>query len=483
MASDGQDGIAEYAPLAESGAGGHAPATPHVIVLFGATGDLARRKLLPGLFHLSRAGLLPDCRIVATSLEELDDARVPRRGPFGLRRVRPRRGDRGALAPSSRRRISYVPGTHGPDGLAEAVEHAESTLERRATSAALPEHPSPRRRRRGADPRRGRARPTGPGSSWRSRSAPTCHSARTPQRRGPRGLRRRPGLPHRPLPGQGGRPEHPGLPVRQRPVRAHLEPRAHRPRPDRRARDPRRSGRGPPSTSRPGPSGTWSSPTSSRSWPSWPWSRRPPSSRGPSTRRRTRSSVRCGPSTRPTWCGASTRGTAGADGVAPDSDTETFVALRCEIDNWRWAGVPFFLRTGKQMAEGARIVSIAFREPPKSMFPPGSGVGTQGPDHLTFDLADSSQAVALLLRQAPGPGHEARQAEPAVRPARDRARRRRPRGLRAADPRRHVRRPDPVHQRRGHRAPVGGVPPAARGSPRGPALPGRVLGAVGHHTT
>ncbi len=113
-----------------------------------------------------------------------------------------------------------------------------------------------------------------------------------------------------------------------------------------------------------------------------------------------------------------------SDGVAPDSDTETFVALRCEIDNWRWAGVPFFLRTGKQMAEGARIVSIAFREPPKSMFPAGSGVGTQGPDHLTFDLADSSRLSLSFYGKRPGPGHEARQAEPAVRPARDRPRRR-----------------------------------------------------------
>ena len=49
------------------------PLRPHVIVLFGATGDLSRRKLLPGLFHLSRAGLVPDCRIVATSLDDLDD--------------------------------------------------------------------------------------------------------------------------------------------------------------------------------------------------------------------------------------------------------------------------------------------------------------------------------------------------------------------------------------------------------------------------
>jgi len=45
---------------------------PHVVVLFGATGDLARRKLLPGLLHLFEAGLLRDCRIVGTSLDDLD---------------------------------------------------------------------------------------------------------------------------------------------------------------------------------------------------------------------------------------------------------------------------------------------------------------------------------------------------------------------------------------------------------------------------
>ena len=42
-------------------------------------------------------------------------------------------------------------------------------------------------------------------------------------------------------------------------------------------------------------------------------------------------------------------------GVAPDSEVETFVAARVLVDNWRWAGVPFFLRTGKCMAEGARV--------------------------------------------------------------------------------------------------------------------------------
>jgi glucose-6-phosphate 1-dehydrogenase len=91
-------------------------------------------------------------------------------------------------------------------------------------------------------------------------------------------------------------------------------------------------------------------------------------------------------------------------GVAPESDTETFIALKCQIDNWRWAGVPFYLRTGKRLPEGARIISIAFREPPKSMFPEGSGVGAQGPDHLTFDLADASKLSLSFYGKRPGPG-------------------------------------------------------------------------------
>ena len=91
-------------------------------------------------------------------------------------------------------------------------------------------------------------------------------------------------------------------------------------------------------------------------------------------------------------------------GVDPESDTETFIALRAHIDNWRWAGVPFFLRTGKKLAEGQRIISIAFREPPKSMFPVGSGVGAQGPDHLTFDLADASKVSLSFYGKRPGPG-------------------------------------------------------------------------------
>ena len=58
-----------------------APVRPYVIVLFGSTGDLARRKLLPGLLHLSRAGLIPECRIVATSLDEMSEEEFRRFAP------------------------------------------------------------------------------------------------------------------------------------------------------------------------------------------------------------------------------------------------------------------------------------------------------------------------------------------------------------------------------------------------------------------
>ena len=91
-------------------------------------------------------------------------------------------------------------------------------------------------------------------------------------------------------------------------------------------------------------------------------------------------------------------------GRRPDSSTETFVALRCEIDNWRWSGVPFYLRTGKRMGEGARIISIAFREPPQSMFPAHSRVGRYGPDHLTFDLDESSRVSLSFYGKRPGMG-------------------------------------------------------------------------------
>jgi len=56
------------------------------------------------------------------------------------------------------------------------------------------------------------------------------------------------------------------------------------------------------------------------------------------------------------------------------------------------------------MAEGARIISIAFREPPKSMFPGYSGIGLAGADHITFDLADAARMSLSYYGKRPGPG-------------------------------------------------------------------------------
>ena len=92
------------------------------------------------------------------------------------------------------------------------------------------------------------------------------------------------------------------------------------------------------------------------------------------------------------------------EGVHLVLDTETLIALKCKIDNWRWARAPFFLRTGKRPAEGQRIISIAFREPSKSMFRVDSGVGAQGLNHPTFNLADASKMSLSFYGKRPGPG-------------------------------------------------------------------------------
>jgi glucose-6-phosphate 1-dehydrogenase len=88
------------------------------------------------------------------------------------------------------------------------------------------------------------------------------------------------------------------------------------------------------------------------------------------------------------------------EGVAPASQTETFVALRVFVENWRWAGVPFYLRTGKRMAESRRLLTITFREPPRRMFETDQGFE---PNELVFDLGDRGGISASFLAKVPGP--------------------------------------------------------------------------------
>ncbi len=66
--------------------------------------------------------------------------------------------------------------------------------------------------------------------------------------------------------------------------------------------------------------------------------------------------------------GEKVKGYLEEDGVAPDSITETYAALKVYIDNWRWRGVPIYLRTGKRMAKKQSLVSICFRHPPQQFF-------------------------------------------------------------------------------------------------------------------
>jgi glucose-6-phosphate 1-dehydrogenase len=91
-------------------------------------------------------------------------------------------------------------------------------------------------------------------------------------------------------------------------------------------------------------------------------------------------------------------------GVAADSQTETFIAMRAGIDNWRWSGVPFFLRTGKCLAEQRRLLTIAFREPPRRMFRAARAfVEDFGPDHISFDLGNPGGIIISFLAKVPGP--------------------------------------------------------------------------------
>lgn len=90
-------------------------------------------------------------------------------------------------------------------------------------------------------------------------------------------------------------------------------------------------------------------------------------------------------------------------GVAPDSQTETFVALRVHVENPRWKGVPFYLRTGKSMAEGRQVVTVGFNEPVIKMFPVDHLEGQRHGNELVTDFADPGSIHTHFLAKQPGP--------------------------------------------------------------------------------
>ena len=344
--------------------------------------------------------------------------------------------------------------------LAQAVRDAREELGEDAAGDALPLRPALGDARHGRHARQGgaaRGRAPRDGEAVRARRRVRARA----QRRHPRALRRGAGLPHRPLPRQGGGAGHPRAALRQRPVRADLGRRARRGGPDRhpggpRPRGPRRvlrgdgraarHGRHPPlPAARPrgdGAAGARSTRPACAT-PSWPPSRR------------------CSRWTRPRSCSGSSRATATRTTSPRTPRRETFAAVRAHVDNDRWRGVPFLLRTGKALAEGRQVVSVVLRAPEHDLF----GVDGDGrPDEIALELTDDPQLVRQPAGQAAGPGARA---DPRRPDARRRARDRRGRAgrLRAPAARRHGRRPAAVHARGRGRAAVGG----RRAGPRGPA--------------
>jgi glucose-6-phosphate 1-dehydrogenase len=90
------------------------------------------------------------------------------------------------------------------------------------------------------------------------------------------------------------------------------------------------------------------------------------------------------------------------DRVKPDSTTETYVAIKAQIDNWRWAGVPFYLRTGKSLPKRASEISIHFKPVPSILFnaEPNSALE---PNVLVLRIQPDEGLSLQIDTKAPGP--------------------------------------------------------------------------------
>jgi len=89
-------------------------------------------------------------------------------------------------------------------------------------------------------------------------------------------------------------------------------------------------------------------------------------------------------------------------GVAPDSRTDTFVAMRVFVDTWRWAGVPFYLRTGKRLPKRVTEISLQFKEPPLLLFGQGRGGGPE-PNVLAVHVQPDEGITLKFGSKVPGP--------------------------------------------------------------------------------
>jgi glucose-6-phosphate 1-dehydrogenase len=100
--------------------------------------------------------------------------------------------------------------------------------------------------------------------------------------------------------------------------------------------------------------------------------------------------------------GEPVRGYLEEDGVPPGSTTETYAALRLEVDNWRWAGVPFYLRTGKRLARQLTEIAVTLKPVPHVPFARNGSIGVR-PNRLVFTIQPDEGVSLSLAAKIPGP--------------------------------------------------------------------------------
>ncbi len=98
--------------------------------------------------------------------------------------------------------------------------------------------------------------------------------------------------------------------------------------------------------------------------------------------------------------GKPARGYLEEEGIAPDSATETFAAIRLSINNWRWQGVPFYLRSGKRMARRVTEIAVQLKRPPGTLF--ASGGFDLAPNTLSFQIQPDEGLSLVLNGKVPG---------------------------------------------------------------------------------
>jgi glucose-6-phosphate 1-dehydrogenase len=99
------------------------------------------------------------------------------------------------------------------------------------------------------------------------------------------------------------------------------------------------------------------------------------------------------------------RGYRQEEGVSDRSEVETFAAMELEIDNWRWADVPFYLRTGKRLAQKVTEITLKYRKVPFNVFR-GSDMDLPRRDHLTIRIQPDEGITLAVNAKKPGPGIE-----------------------------------------------------------------------------